>query len=107
MQTVWTAIDTPPLCDKFSNKGWGCFVHIYKCPNCSRAYDAFDGYYDLVDGHSNWTRAFHNSAVRSITTRCALPLFNTMGREVFGHGDVLRGCTEEKITTGENYTAER
>jgi hypothetical protein len=108
MQTVWTAIDTPPLCDKCLKQRMGLFRHIYKCPNCSRAYDAFDGYYDLVDGNPRLDQSISQFRCPKHNHAMCLAAFQYNGTEsVRTWRCAVAGCTEEKITTGENYTAER
>jgi hypothetical protein len=97
-------IDTPPLCDRCLKPRMRLLRDIYKCLNCSRAYDAFDGYYDIVDGRPRLKQGISQfRCPRHKHTMC-LADFQFNGTEsVRTWKCAVAGCPEEKVTTGENY----
>ena len=111
MQVVWTQKDAPPLCDKCLERKMELVqlsdCVIYKCPTCTRAYDAFDGYYDLVAGEARPDQSISQFRCPKHNHPMCVAAFQLNRTEsVRIWGCPLAGCKEEKITIGENYAAE-
>ena len=77
--------------------------NIYKCLGCVRAYDAFDGYYDLVDGKPKPDPSTPQSrCLKHEHVMCLAALQFKGAESVRTWRCPLAGCKEERITIGEN-----